>query len=68
MADRRCGEVVRLGKGTCLGVPRLDAVDCPRLGSESYGSLPPETAGTLCRPLAVARLIACGMSLLRGEA
>ncbi|MFF0110971.1 hypothetical protein [Streptomyces hirsutus] len=49
-----------LGRGTYLGVPRLDLVDFPERGAASYWSVPMPPSTTLCPPLSVARLIAAG--------
>ncbi|MFE5758890.1 hypothetical protein ACFQ7I_35155 [Streptomyces massasporeus] len=48
-----------LGRGSHLGVPRLDAVDSRR-PLASYWSVPLNSAAMLCTPLLVARLIAAG--------
>lgn len=60
-------EVDCLGRGSYLGVPRLDVTEYdPRVGM--YWSVPMESAATLCGPLAVARLIAAGWhKLTRGD-
>ncbi|WP_251075974.1 hypothetical protein [Streptomyces sp. ISL-12] len=50
-----------LGRGTYLGVPRLDAVSFPPVGARSYWSVPMASMASLCEPLAVARLIAAGL-------
>lgn len=57
----RAGGVECLGHGTYLGVPPPDAVEFPVRGLSSYWSVPVATAGKLCRPLAVARLVAAGV-------
>ncbi|WP_333743848.1 hypothetical protein [Streptomyces ardesiacus] len=62
--DWRVADVDVLGRGTYLGVPRLDAVDFAAAGTASYWSVPMESAGVLCAPLAVARLIAAGVHQL----
>jgi hypothetical protein len=51
-----------LGVGTYLGVPRLDLVPSRPPRAVSYWSVPMESPGALCRPFAVARLIAYGMA------
>lgn len=56
--DWRVMDVDCLGRGTCLAVPRVDAVEPRPL--DSYWSVPMPSAGVLCAPLAVARLIATG--------
>ncbi|CAM5234778.1 hypothetical protein [Streptomyces fumanus] len=58
--DWRKDDVECLGHGTYLGVPRLDTVEFPVRGTASYWSVPLTTPARLCRPLAVARLIAAG--------
>ncbi|MEU4652428.1 hypothetical protein AB0G32_00510 [Streptomyces sp. NPDC023723] len=57
-------DVACLGLGAYLGVPRLDAVEFSLRGNGSYWSVAPESAGSLCRPLAVARLVAAGVHAL----
>ncbi|MGW9058927.1 hypothetical protein [Streptomyces sp. NPDC055733] len=59
--DWRVADVDCLGRGTYLGVPRLDAVELAGVGLGSYWSVPMESAGVLCAPLKVARLIAAGV-------
>ncbi|MGW1039310.1 hypothetical protein [Streptomyces sp. NPDC002547] len=55
-----------LGRGTYLGVPKLDALELRTL--TTYWSVPMKSAAALCSPLAVARLIAAGRhGLLRGQ-
>lgn len=51
-----------LGRGSILGVPRLDADQYA--GQASYWSVPMQSAGMLCAPLHVARLIAAGRHLM----
>lgn len=63
----RSQEVDCLGRGTYLGVPRLDVTRCDETRA-SYWSVPMSSAATLCPPLTVARLIAAGAHLLAGEA
>ncbi|MGC4916853.1 hypothetical protein [Streptomyces albogriseolus] len=63
----RQDEVDCLGRGVYLGVPRLDRTS-PRPGSvDSYWSVPMASMGSLCAPLAVARLIAAGKHALAEE-
>ncbi|GGU35800.1 hypothetical protein [Streptomyces daghestanicus] len=64
--DWRDDDVACLGRASYLGVPAPTAVAHPRSGATSYWSVPPRP-GTLCRPLAVARLIAAGVHLLGDE-
>ncbi len=65
-AEWREDEVECLGRDVFLGVPRLDRTS-PRPGSvDSYWSVP-MTMGSLCAPLAVARLIAAGKHALAEE-
>ncbi|MEU9555525.1 hypothetical protein [Streptomyces fumanus] len=59
--DWRKDDIECLGHGTYLGVPRLDAVEFAVRGTASYWSVPLTTPARLCRPLAVARLIAAGV-------
>ncbi|MEW2262484.1 hypothetical protein [Streptomyces sp. NPDC047868] len=59
--DWQAQEVECLGRGAYLGVPRLDMADYPEKGTRSYWSVPMESAAVLCKPLAVARLIAAGV-------
>lgn len=56
--DWRELDVDCLGRGTYLGVPSLAAVELRQLNT--YWSVPMSSAGMLCAPLAVARLIAAG--------
>ncbi|MDX2676188.1 hypothetical protein [Streptomyces soliscabiei] len=56
-----------LGRGTYLGVPRLDITRHDERRA-SYWSVPMSSAAELCPPLAVARLIAAGAHLLAEEA
>ncbi|MEU0584600.1 hypothetical protein [Streptomyces sp. NPDC006132] len=65
--DWRALDVDCLGRGSYLGVPRLDAVDGTQARA-SYWSAPMDSAAMLCRPLAVARLIAAGRHCLGPEA
>lgn len=61
--DWRVQDVDTLGRGTHLGVPRLDATTYagPFI---SYWSVPMPSAAMLCAPLTVARLIAAGVHQL----
>ena len=59
---RAKSEVDVLGRGTYLGVPRVDAVDDSR--DCSYWAVPMQSLGELCAPLSVARLIAAGVHAL----
>ncbi|KMS77715.1 hypothetical protein ACH49_19715 [Streptomyces leeuwenhoekii] len=58
--DWKVADVDCLDRGTYLGVPRLDAVQ-PRSGTATYWSVPMPSAGVVCSPLKVARLIAAGV-------
>jgi hypothetical protein len=49
-----------LGRGTYLGVPRLDAVNRNAQAWSSYWSVPMPSAAELCTPAAVAQLVAVG--------
>jgi hypothetical protein len=64
--DWRVADVDCLGRGTYLGVPRLDAVQ-PASGTTAYWSVPMPAPGVLCSPLKVARLIAAGAHWLFEE-
>lgn len=64
-AEWRPAEVECLGRGSYLGVPRLDVTAPDPLGS--YWSVPMESAATLCGPLSVARLIAAGWHEISGR-
>ncbi|MBZ6175612.1 hypothetical protein KVH24_23035 [Streptomyces olivaceus] len=58
-----------LGRGTYLGVPRVDLVAYePRSRTSSYWAVPMQSAAMLCAPLSVARLIAAGQHLLAEQA
>ena len=57
--DWRTLDVDCLGRGSYLGVPRLDAVEWPRPRA-SYWSVSMDSAAMLCSPMDVARLIAAG--------
>ena len=56
-----------LGRGTYLGVPRLDAVDPNAHAWSSYWSVPMPSAAELCGPAAVAQLVAVGSHLTAEE-
>ncbi|MGY0068664.1 hypothetical protein ACWZEH_18055 [Streptomyces sp. QTS137] len=62
--DWRAHDVACLGRGTYLGVPRLDVVDVPEHRTVSYWSVPMVSTASLCSPLSVARLIAAGVHQL----
>jgi hypothetical protein len=62
----RALDVDCLGRGSYLGVPRLDAVNREH-ALASYWSVPMDSAAVLCTPLAVARLIAAGRHCLDPE-
>lgn len=66
-AEWRSQDVEVLGHETILGVPALNAVDPEAPEYASYWSVPLPSAGMLCRPLAVARLIAAGRHALGEE-
>ncbi|MFM9563233.1 MULTISPECIES: hypothetical protein [Streptomyces] len=57
-----------LGRDTYLGVPTVWAVGFDPQTMASYWSVPMPSAGELCEPLAVARLIAAGQSRLAERA
>ncbi|MGW5610134.1 hypothetical protein ACWEWI_29420 [Streptomyces sp. NPDC003753] len=59
-------EVDVLGRGTYLGVPNVDAVEFDPAAC-SYWSVPMQSPGELCAPLAVARLIAAGVHALAAQ-
>ncbi|MGF1342966.1 hypothetical protein ACQSMD_23130 [Streptomyces flavovirens] len=63
----RTQDVDCLGCGTYLGVPRLDIVDHYARGGRSYWAVPMPSAGVLCAPLSVARLIAAGADRSAGD-
>lgn len=52
------------GRGWYLGVPRVDVVDLNPEAWTSYWAVPMPSAGELCAPLTVARLIAAGKKCL----
>lgn len=56
-----------LGRGAYLGVPRLDVEELDPEAWMSYWSVPIPSAGELCAPLAVARLLAAGKHCLAGR-
>jgi hypothetical protein len=56
----------QVGRGSYLGVPRLDAVNREH-ALASYWSVPMDSAALLCTPLTVARLIAAGKHCLATE-
>lgn len=57
-----------LGRDTYLGVPTVRAVERDPLTLASYWSVPMPSAGELCAPPAVARLIAAGQCRLAERA
>lgn len=65
--DWRIADVDVLGRDTLLGVPRVDRDRDSAQPGASYWAVPMSSAGALCRPLAVARLIAAGRHVM-GEA
>ncbi|MFC9127833.1 hypothetical protein ACFT4A_13380 [Streptomyces sp. NPDC057099] len=64
--DRRAMGVDCLGRGSYLGVPRVDVVQWtpPRA---TYWSAPMDSPSTLCSPAEVARLIAAGQHCVPAE-
>ncbi|MGA5076270.1 hypothetical protein ACPC37_01385 [Streptomyces griseoincarnatus] len=66
-AEWREDEIACLGRGMYLGVPRLDRTTLQPGKLDSYWSVPMPSAGALCAPLAVARLIAAGKHALAEE-
>lgn len=56
-----------LGRGVYLGVPRVDRTEFDPAVYASYWSVPMASAGELCSPLLVARLIAAGRHMLAKE-
>lgn len=64
--DWRSFDVDCLGRESYLGIPRVDIVDCDA-PCASYWSVPMSSAGVLCAPLNVARLIAVGRHRLADE-
>jgi hypothetical protein len=65
--DWRALDVDCLGRGTYLGVPRLDLTQSTAKPCDSYWSVPMSSMATLCAPLHVARLIAAGRHELADE-
>ena len=57
-----------LGRGTYLGVPRVDIVEFDPQTYVSYWAVPMSSAAALCTPLGVARLIAAGKRALTEDA
>ncbi|MGW3417071.1 hypothetical protein [Streptomyces phaeochromogenes] len=53
----RHGDAVCLGRGTFLGVPRLDVVELDPRAWASYWAVPMPSAAMLCWPDAVAQLV-----------
>ncbi|MHB9862063.1 hypothetical protein [Streptomyces sp. YIM S03343] len=64
--DWRGQDVDALGRDTYLGVPRPDRTREPMM-RDPFWAVPMESAGSLCRPLAVARLVAAGAHQLEDE-
>jgi hypothetical protein len=56
-----------LGRGTYLGVPRVDIVEFDPQTFVSYWAVPMPSAAVLCTPLKVARLISAGKRALAEE-
>ncbi|MFI1001974.1 hypothetical protein ACIP10_15270 [Streptomyces galbus] len=63
-SDWRTLAVAVLGTDVLLGVPRLDRTEFNPATYESYWAVPMESAGVLCAPLSVARLISAGVHAL----
>lgn len=64
--DWRALDVDCLGHGSYLGVPSVDTVD--RVPAHMpYWAVPMDSTAALCRPLAVARLIAAGRHCMSAE-
>lgn len=57
-----------LGRGTYLGVPRVDIVEFDPQAHVSYWAVPMSSTAELCVPLSIARLIAAGKRALEEEA
>jgi hypothetical protein len=57
-----------LGRGTYLGVPRVDIVEFDPQTYLAYWAVPMPSAAELCAPLSVARLIAAGKLALEDDA
>ena len=64
--DWRTQDVDCLGRGSCLGVPRPDAVEWARPRA-TYWSVPMDSPAMLCSPAEVARLIAAGWHSMEPE-
>ncbi|WP_039932867.1 hypothetical protein [Streptomyces viridochromogenes] len=64
--DWRAMDVDCLGRGSYLGVPRVDAVQWTRRRA-TYWSTPMDSPSTLCSPVEVARLIAAGRHCMPAE-
>ncbi|WP_436985069.1 hypothetical protein [Streptomyces sp. enrichment culture] len=64
--DWRVLDVDCLGRGSHLGVPRVDTEERTRAPAP-YWAVPMDSAAALCRPLAVARLIAAGRHCMAAE-
>lgn len=65
--DWRVLDVDCLGRGSYLGVPRVDLTEFDPQTRMTYWSVPMSSAAMLCAPLGVARLIAAGRHELPGE-
>lgn len=65
--DWRVMDVDCLGQGTYLGVPRPDRTEYDPETNSSYWAVPMPSAGSLCAPLTVARLIAVARHQLAEE-
>ncbi|WP_254876261.1 hypothetical protein [Streptomyces sp. CAI-85] len=63
----RAVEVDCLGRDALLGVPPVTRVDHDPATWASYWSVPMASAGELCAPLSVARLVAAGVHWIREE-
>ncbi|GAA2317598.1 hypothetical protein GCM10010234_74660 [Streptomyces hawaiiensis] len=64
--DWRAMDVDCLGRGSYLGVPRVDAVQWTRPRA-TYWSAPLDSPSMLCSPVEVARLIAAGRHCMPAE-
>ncbi|WP_405505944.1 hypothetical protein [Streptomyces purpurascens] len=64
--DWRAMDVDCLGRGSYLGVPRVDAVQWTRPRA-TYWSAPMDLPSALCSPVEVARLIAAGRHCMPAE-
>lgn len=60
--------VACLGRASFLGVPRLDCIGLDITTNSSYWTSPMQSAGELCDPMAVARMIAAAARRLSDEA